>query len=172
MKRFFAVKADILPGQTLLESYRTLPGAYTDCFSIVIDRQASHPEFVIAFYTSFLFKIERVILKIGIDKPSSDSQAKELAEGHLDHFAAWTVEQRESNQLLMCDCIKRTRSWLMVEPDLANNTSRTKLYFGTAIVPTEELENGQRQIGKVYQRLLGFHKLYSRLLLAAAVAKL
>ncbi len=168
----FAVKSQALPGETLLEPYRIMPGAYTDCFSLSINSKVAHSEFVIAFYTSFLFKIERAILKKWVNKPSTDAQVKELAEGRLDDFAAWSVEQRQSDQLLMCDFMNRTRSWLMVGADHYDTTDRSTLYFGSAIVPAEDSGPGERRIGTTYRLLLGFHKLYSRLLLASAGAKL
>jgi hypothetical protein len=48
----------------------------------------------------------------------------------------------------------------------------TKLFFGSAVVPIVDRRSGQRKMGFAFQALLGFHKLYSRMLLRAAVSRL
>ena len=45
-----------------------------------------------------------------ISRPSPDTQARDLAIGERDAFAAWSVEDRSENQLLMCDFYGCTRS--------------------------------------------------------------
>jgi hypothetical protein len=72
----------------------------------------SQAQYVSAFYTTFVFKLERLILKWTVSKPSTDAQVKRLADGSIDSFAAWMVEARSQNQLLMCDYQRLTRSWL------------------------------------------------------------
>jgi hypothetical protein len=69
--------------------------------------------------------------------------------------------------LLMCDYLRRTRSWLMVEPLEAG----TRLYFGSVVVPVRDA-SGRLELGSPYSALLGFHKLYSRILLASARSRL
>ncbi|MBC8026654.1 MAG: hypothetical protein H7Y89_11710, partial [Steroidobacteraceae bacterium] len=78
-------------------------------------------------------------------------------------FAAWTVERRAEDQLLLCDFQGKTRSWLMVE--LKGGTSR--LYFGSAVVKPRG-SNGEKRMTGGFQVLLGFHKRYSHALLSAA----
>jgi len=68
----------------------------------------------------------------------------------------------------MCDFQSRTRSWLMVEPGAAS----TRLYFGSGIVPRVDRRTGEKRMGPGFRALLGFHKLYSRALLATACARL
>ena len=138
-------------------------GAYTDCFSTVIAGSVSHPEFVQAFYTSKVFKLERFILEWLVDKPSTDAEAKELATGQRDRFAAWTVEERSADQLLMCDYLSQTRSWLMVGHCERDGSPATRLYFGSVVVPVRRFP---------FNVLLGFHRLYSRVLLRSARARL
>ena len=123
-------------------------------------------DYVEAFYTTWLFKLERLILTWLVDKPSTDEEARSLARGARDAFAAWSVEGRAGNQLLMCDFQSRTRSWLMVEPGAAS----TRLYFGSGIVP--RMVDGTKRMGPGFRALLGFHKLYSRALLTAARTRL
>lgn len=129
-------------------------------------RVATHAEYVEAFYTTRLFRLERFILTWLVDKPSTDAEARSLAQGARDAFAAWSVEGRVGNQLLMCDFQSRTRSWLMIEPGAAS----TRLYFGSGIVP--RVIDGKKRMGPGFRALLGFHKLYSRALLASARARL
>ena len=49
-------------------------------------------EFVEAFYTNWLFEVERVILGFVARKLSTDSQALELTTGHREQFSAWNLE--------------------------------------------------------------------------------
>lgn len=164
-----SIAARELPPEALLNKYRE-QGAYTDCYATEMARPISHAEFVEAFYTTPLFKLERLILALLLGRPASDAQARELAEGRLDRFAAWTVEGRAENQLLLCDFQGRTRSWLMTEPGADGRSMR--LFFGSAVVPKLDRKSGERRMGAAFTALLGFHKLYSRLLLRAAVARL
>ena len=60
----------------------------------------------------------------------------------IEKFAAWHVENRSENEILMCDFRGRTRSWLMVAPVSTVSDARTRLYFGSAVVPrTRKREN-------------------------------
>lgn len=145
-----------LPDDALLQHYART-GAYTDCFGTDVPGPIPHARYVEAFYTTPLFKLERVILALAVRRPSTDAQARALAEGRLDRFAAWDVEQRAENQLLMCDLFGNTRSWLMVAPTVGG----TRLYFGSAVVP-KAMGRGS------FTGMLAFHKLYSRALLASA----
>ena len=148
------VKEGPLPTTALLQKYARAD-AYTDCFYTDILDNVSLHDFVEAFYTTWLFKLERFILRVAVSKPSSDAEARQVSEGEIDTFAAWYVEDRSDNQLLMSDFRHQTRSWFMATPG--------RLYFGSAVIPTDR---------KSYSLLLGFHRLYSRLLLAAAKSRL
>jgi hypothetical protein len=130
--------------------------------------QVSFPEFVFAFYTTPLFKLERLILQLTVARPSTERQVRELADGSGAQFAAWKVERRSQMELLMCDMVGRTRSWLMALQNDPGNGSRTKLYFGSAIVPRQDPRTGNLSLGVGYQALLGFHQVYSALLLYSA----
>src|SRR5262249_52421050 len=98
--------------------------------------------------------------------------AQQLACGAVDEFAAWRVERRAANQLLMADYTGRTRSWLMVVHSAEEQGVRTRLYFGSAVVPIRHRRSGTPSLGASYKSLLGFHKLYSVLLVRAAKARL
>lgn len=151
------------PEGAFLEKY-LLDGNYVDCYTTTIDKQISFPEFIFAFYTTWLFKVEQFILTRIARKPSSDVEARQLANGEIDHFAAWAVEARSENEILLCDFVGRTRSWLRVEKAGA----ATKLYFGSAVVPAK----GSGSLDFGFRALLGFHQVYSVLLLYFAKRKL
>jgi hypothetical protein len=128
----------------------------------------SHAQYVEAFYTTLVFKTERALLKWLVAKPSTDAEARRLAHGERDSFAAWTVEARDQDQLLMADYVGRTKSWLMIAQ---SGDAATRLYFGSAVVPVRG-RSGRPTMGRPYRALRGFHKLYSRVLLRAAAAKI
>lgn len=166
-----SVQACPLPAGALLGVY-TRNGAYTDCYAVEAPGTVTHGQFVEAFYTTWVFKLERFILKWAVNKPSTDAQAAQLAAGAIDSFAAWHVEQRGHNQLLMCDFQRRTRSWLMVASVGAGGAPVTRLYFGSAVVPVKDAKTGQMKMGAAFSALLGFHRLYSKVLLGAAASRL
>jgi hypothetical protein len=158
-----------LPNKSLLRRYHD-EGAYTDCYVSEISGQVSQTQFVEAFYTSPLFKLERLLLSWLVSRPSTDSQARELAEGNIEKFAAWSVEDRDNNQLLLADFQGRTRSWLMTNIDDGGHF--TRLYFGSAVVPIVDKITGESRMGFLFRALLGFHRLYSWALLRLAVSRL
>jgi len=162
-----------LPPEALLEKYQH-GRAYADCYVTQITRHVSHAEYVEAFYTTPLFKLERLLLAWLVSKPSTDAQASQLAAGTVDSFAAWSVEARCEDQLLMCDFQGRTRSWLMVAPAEGESAASTRLYFGSAVVPARTARAGTDtpDLGWIFRLLLGFHKLYSRALLFSAKSRL
>lgn len=155
-----------LPATALLARYRD-SGAYTDCYAITVQDAISQAQYVEAFYCTWVFRLERGLLALLLHKPSSDAQALALATGESATFAAWAVEGRSANQLLLCDYQGRTRSWLMSEPLAGGGT---RLYFGSAVVPVRD-RSGRLRMGMAFRALLVFHKLYSRVLLAAAVRR-
>ena len=167
----FSIEKCSIPNGALLESY-SRDGVYTDCYVTEIAGPVSHSQYVMAFYTTLIFKLERVILRWAVSRPSTDVQAKYLAEGAIDTFAAWQVENRSENQLLMSDFRGRTRSWLMVVPVVARGEVRTRLYFGSAVVPTQNSKTATSSFAFGFIALLKFHKFYSELLLYAAKSRL
>jgi hypothetical protein len=132
----------------------------------------THAEYVATFYTTPVFKLERLLLAWLVARPSTDAQVQGLASGTLDTFAAWNVEARADDQMLLCDFRGRTRSWLMIDEIQVNGAPGTRLYFGSAVVPVTDRQSGQARLGFSFRALLGFHKLYSRVLLQAASRRL
>lgn len=158
-----------LPSGALLARYGGTSG-YVDCYTTLLPRTVTHAEFVEAFYTGSVFKVERWLLRLLLAKPSTDAEARQLAAGRLDHFSAWRVEARAADQLLLCDVTGRTRSWLMVVPTA--DGAATQVFFGSAVLPANRRSVGGQRMGVAFTALLGFHKLYSRVLLGAAHSRL
>jgi hypothetical protein len=125
-------------------------------------------QFVVAFYTSWLFRLERALLRIFLAIPSSDADAYALARGTRNTFAAWYVGARTPTELLMCDRYERTRSWFCVGPD---GDGGTELCFGSAVAGRRRA-NASFVMSPSFRALLGFHVLYSQLLLQAAARSL
>jgi hypothetical protein len=166
-----------LPDDAILQRYRhpssaTDAGAFTDCYTLTLEGTVTLADFVNAFYTTAVFKLERIILKYLARKPSSDEEAKKLSRAEVDRFSAWAVEDRTHDQLLMCDFRGRTRSWFMVVPMSARNEVATKLYFGSAVVPAHSKQSARPEPGKAFGLLLGLHRIYSIVLLHSAGKRL
>ena len=164
----FDIRRTSLPAKALLRRYEGVDGAYTDCYVVDTPGKKDLADVVAAFYVTPLFKLERFLLGRFAAAPSTDEEARELSLGATDRFAYWRVEARESDQLLKCDLAERTRSWFMVEPTGTEKALKTRLYFGSAVVP----KKGTNKKGLAFNALLGFHMLYSRALLASAWAQL
>ncbi|MBP2161474.1 MULTISPECIES: hypothetical protein [Asticcacaulis] len=156
-----------LPAASFLHPYRERR-AYTDCFHIDLPGTVSLADYIDAFYTTWLFKLERLVLATLVAKPSSDAEARALAQGERKRFAAWTVEARDTNQILMCDYQSKTRSWLMCVPI----DGGTRLYFGSAVVPARIRPDGSVDLGGGYNQLIGMHRIYSVALLSATAARI
>jgi hypothetical protein len=152
-----------VPDASFLADYARR-GAFTDCYAMPVPAAITLPEFIEAFYTTRLFKLERWLLAKALGFHSTDEQASLLAHGNSAHFSAWKVESRASDQILLD--AGQTRSWLGVRPRLGAIASTT-LLFGSAVVP---MRPGGK-FGLAFRMLLGFHRLYSKLLLAAAARR-
>jgi hypothetical protein len=170
----FQVEPCELPQDALLRRYsesRDGVRSYADCYSVRLNQAVSLQQFVHAFFTTPLFRVERIILGI-IGRSSSDQQALKLSQGSADSFAAWSVEARSGDQLLMCDLRERTRSWFMVADSGRTSKPETQLFFGSAVVPVDRRREKKSDIGQGFKLLLGFHQWYSKALLASASAAL
>lgn len=138
-----------VPESSLLARY-VGNGGYTDVYTINVPGIFSQQQFVNAFYTSRLFRIERAILSWIAGRPSTDTDVNALAGGRSNTFAVWSVEARIENELLLKDITGKTRSWLhaaAVDGMLPGGTglggtessstasSSTMLFFGSAVMP-------------------------------------
>jgi hypothetical protein len=158
-----------LPEDALLATYRggqdpeSWDGA-GDCFAVPIDRTVALAEFVVAFYTAPVFRVERWILRVVAGAPSTDQEARDLVAGSRDSFAVWRIAERTDTQLLMCDRYGKTRSWFRVTPQ---DSAATLLQFGSAVAARRRT-TGSVGMGGGFRLLLGFHRFYSKLLLRSA----
>lgn len=170
-----------VPKSSLLARY-VAGGGFADAYKTQVRGVVSQEQFVAAFYTSRLFRLERSILSWVARRPSTDDDVNALAAGRANTFAVWSVEARNEGELLLADSTGRTRSWLKTAAPVGSvlsgagqggsGASGTTLYFGSAITPRINTTTGEKSLGLTFTALLGFHKLYSRALLRAAAASL
>lgn len=163
------IHARAVPGNTLLRRYDTSPG-YADCYVAEVPGAVSQPAFITAFYTSPLFKVERGLLQLLASRPATDADVLRLAAGQATTFSAWRVEAQTDTELLLADVTGRTRSWLMAQPGPGKGS--TLLHFGSAVLPRAARAGKPPDMGWAFHALLGFHRLYARLLLSAARKRL
>lgn len=164
-----SITACPLPDGALLGRHRA-NGAFTDCYVTEVAFPVTIARFVTAFYTTPVFRAERLVLAWALSKPSTDAEAEQLAGGRRDTFSAWRVEDRRDDQLMMADVKGRTRSWFMVSPGQPG--SRTHLYFGSAVLPVANRETGAPEMSPGFRALRGFHHYYSEVLLYSARSRL
>jgi hypothetical protein len=165
----FSVMREAVPDDALLKTYRGAGqaerwGTYADCFAVSVDQKVDLRDFVFAFYTSRIFRIEGFILRVLLGVSAGRADAHALAAGTAGRFSVWYVGQRTPSQLLMCDRYERTRSWFCVAPQSGGGT---RLLFGSAVAAKRGKQE-QPSLGGGFHFLLRFHILYSQLLLHAA----
>ena len=158
-----AIQARPLPPDSLLARH-SRPGDHTDCYTIDVPGAVGLEAFVEAFYTSRGFLPERLFLYL-LGRGATPADARTLARGETDRFAAWSVEARATSELLLLDYLGRTRSWLRAEPLPSGGT---RLHFGSGIIRREGERVGDRAERGLFRLLLPLHARYSRLLLGAA----
>jgi hypothetical protein len=166
----FSVTQSVVPDDALLRTYGggARPERWResgDCFAVIVNRVVSLGEFVFAFYSSPVFRLERVILRLLAGAPSTNAEARGLADGSTVSFAVWRVGARTSTQLLMCDRYERTRSWFRVVP---LNDGKTLLQFGSAVASRSDPSALSGARGSLFGLLLKFHVVYSQFLLHGA----
>jgi hypothetical protein len=152
------------PPDRLIAPYARRDGHYADAFRADVPGAHDLAAFLGAFYATPLFRAERAVLSLaGVG--GSDDALLALAAGATETFAAWTVEARRPDEILLADVSGRTRSWLAVSPVAGG----TRLWFGSVIVPV--MRGGRPPLGPVFTLLTRPHRAYSRALLAAAVRR-
>lgn len=153
-----------VPRDGLLDRYVEHPGAYTDCFEVMHPLEADLEAFITAFYTTWLFRLERLVLSVGLRHVIRDAEVHALARGHSTTFAAWRVEDRGGAEILLTDISGATRSYLAVSP---KEGGVTRLIFGSAVMPRAD-----GTLSPMVQRFMPVHRFYSRALLRLAEHKL
>ena len=157
-----------VPPASLLGRLAAQRGAFADAYMLRLPPTITLAEFVEAFYTTRLFKLERwLIARSG--RPSSDADVRAIARGEDGRMAAWTVEARVAGELLMHEDSGVTRSWFKAE---AGEGGATILWFGSALIPRRRGPGGEPRFGWHVHALMGFHRWYSRALLRAAARRL
>lgn len=159
-----------VPKGSFLDKVGQGDGVYTDCFEVEIAADISFADYITAFYTTPLFKAERLLLRVFARAPSTDAEARQVGQGDADRFVLWRKVERGENQLLMR--AGRTSSWFMLVPQTTEHQVLTKLMFGTVVLPVMNPETGQTRLGPGFELLLWPHKFYSRCLLSAARRRL
>ena len=160
-----------LPTSSMLLRYKH-DGAYTDCYRTTLPQTVSLPGFIEAFYTTPLFRLERIILHWLVHKPSTDKTIRLVADNQAQAFAAWQVERRDTEQILLADYRGRTRSWLMCTSSSDEDSATTSLYFGSAVVAAGTGSTKRNPLSTTVKLMLPFHRLYSRALLWSARRRL
>ncbi len=159
-----------VPTHSFLRKFQN-DGGFADCYCVVVTSEVTQAEFIEAFYTTGVFKLERTLLKLFAGKPATDADATRLSNGNVSIFSAWKVEKQTASELLLADFTGRTRSWLMTE-QVDSIDAATRLYFGSAVVPRRANGVGKPNMGWIFHALLSFHRIYSTLLLRAASEKI
>lgn len=149
--------------------YRECSG-FADCYCVQVTRHVTQAKFIQAFYTLRLFKLERTLLQLLASKPATDADAKRLARCQASTFSAWKVESQTASELLLADFTGRTRSWLMTE-QIEPASGSARLYFGSVVLAHAGYGTQKPSMGWFFHALLGFHRIYSKLLLRAASGK-
>jgi hypothetical protein len=167
----FDIEVCDLPERSLLLRHRE-QGAFTDCYVSSIARAVTLSEYIAAFYTTRLFKLERMVLKWAVSRPSTDLEVQSLAAAQSDHFAAWDVESRAADQILLADYTGQTKSWLMTQAAGHTGQPGTLLFFGSAVLPMRDRDTGNHKMTSSFGALLPLHKAYSRALLLSARRRL
>ena len=162
-----------IPAGSLLAAYAESPEVgtvanYCDCYSMRIEASISLPDYLYAFYTSPAFSIERKLLALALQVPSSDEDARAMATDRSSRFSAWRVENRLDNEILLRFPKSNTASWLMVRPCPDKDSESTELLFGSVVFP----KTPDTRLGMVFHALSGFHRFYSKILLNSAGKRL
>ncbi|MEH6646281.1 hypothetical protein [Sulfitobacter sp.] len=152
-----------VPHGAFLARYVGQGATYTDCFMIDLSRDVTLEDYLGAFYTSPLFRAERAVLTLLLRRWIKDSELSQMLSGGRDSFAAWNVEARSKDQILMRDFSGSTRSWFSAEV----STDGTRLSFGSAVMATEGVK-----LPFVARLAMPLHRIYAKALLRAAHRRL
>jgi len=157
------LRAVAVPQYAFLSRHVGQGATYTDCYEVVVPGQVDLAQFICRFYTSWLFRLERLVLSLALRRRIADAEVAALAAG-AEAFAIWRVEARGARQILLCDLRGSTCSWLAVAP---GDGGGTQLLFGSAV-----MARPGRDLPRIVRILTPFHKVYARGLLRAAAARL
>ncbi|WP_432201337.1 hypothetical protein ACRAQ7_03825 [Erythrobacter sp. W53] len=140
-----------VPSSSLLAGFGG-PENYRDCFARDVPSAVSLSNFIEAFYTSAVFRPERLALGL-IRRGANNADAAKLARGKAANFATWDVIERTETEILLRDFQGATASWLCAQPD---GDGSTRLLFGSWLREPDRT---------IVRALIPFHVWYSRVLL-------
>lgn len=160
-----------VPDNCLMTVYRDMPGCEADNFQATFPGPVTLDAYIAAFFDTPLFRLERLILRLFAGRATTRADVVALANGQANSFAMWHVVERSDTEIMLAVERSRIRSWLAIVPP-EKPGDPTILRFGSAIVPKSVSASGKGQIGFLFRALTGFHNLYSRLLLRAAISAL
>ena len=153
------------PDESLLAEYAARPGCHTDCYFADVAGTVTLAEYIAGFFATPVFRLERKILGLKRALRTTDADVARLANGQSTRFAAWEVEARDEQQVLLAVKNSPIRTWLMAIP---TSSGGTRLYFGSAVLARETTGSDTPKLDPLVRGLMGFHRLYSRILLASA----
>jgi hypothetical protein len=159
------------PDGALISKFVTIPGTYADCFFVDVSKSVTLSAFIQVFFNTPVFRLERLLLALSPSGRSTDQDIADLASGTGDTMAIWKVEARNANQVIMSVRNGPIRTWLMVVEDHPI-PGYSRLYFGSAVLPTQSEPDGQPKQGPIFRMFTGFHTCYSRVLLWMAARRL
>lgn len=162
------VESAAIPATSLLSVYEAEPFGFVDAYNVTTQFDVSLKQHIEAFYNSWVFRPERLLIHLLLKHPSDADAVARLAAGESEAFAAWRVEARREDEILLCDVSGATRSWLAVEAI----DQGTRVWFGSAVVPRRDQDGNPKPPSLVFTLLTGFHRLYSRCLLTAGAHQL
>jgi hypothetical protein len=151
------------PEGAFIRQYTTTLGGYSDCYYIDIQQDVSLSDYILTFFSTPIFRMERLLLNLVPSGRSNEQCVLDLAAGTGNKMAGWKTENRDDNQLLLAVGDGPIRTWLMVQGSPSSKT--TRLYFGSAALPTSMTKEGHPKLAIVFRLFAGLHIFYSRLLL-------
>ncbi len=163
-----SVSSGSVPEGAFISQYSTTHGGYSDCYYVDIQKDVALSDYILAFFNTPIFRMERLILNLVPSGRSNEQCVLGLASGTGDKMACWKTEKRDENQLLLAVGDGPIRTWLMVQGKQSSETTPTKttrLYFGSAVLPTSMTKDGHPKLAIVFKLFSGLHIFYSRLLL-------
>jgi hypothetical protein len=77
----FSIKSAAIPDGGLINSYAIQAGCYTDCFVAEISQDVTLSDFILAFFNTPIFRLERLLLGLFASRPSTDDDVANLTSG-------------------------------------------------------------------------------------------
>lgn len=165
----YKVSRTRVPKNTLLKTYEAMEGSEADCFQVDVEGRPDIQRFIRIFFDTWVFRLERRVLSLmGVDYATTDDVIA-LAKGRQSSLAAWTTLERNANEIILAFDKPTGRTWLQVSTS-DEGAETTRLSFGSALLPKRHSSKSKPAIGKLLKASLPIHRLYARILLAAAAA--